>query len=111
MEAKIISISENRQITIPKEYFDKLNLGSKAECFFENDSIIIRPFIRYEKDFSQDILKELVSEGYTGQELLDEFGHRTKEISYAIEKLKEEGEKIASGNIKGVTYKEIFGEE
>ena len=44
-------------------------------------------------DFDTDILKDLVSEGYEGQELIDEFEKLKKKIPQAMDKLSEEAEK------------------
>ncbi len=55
MEAKIINISENRQITIPKKYYDKLGFGNEAECIYKDGTIIIRPLFRNNEDFSEEI--------------------------------------------------------
>lgn len=111
MEAKIISISDNRQITIPKEYYDKLGLGNKAECIYKDGTIIIKPLFRYNEDFSEEILKDLVAEGYEGQILLEEFKQRKENIKFAVDKLKEEGEKIVSGDIEGVSFDDVFPED
>lgn len=37
MELKRIRVSDKRQITIPKSFFEKLNLGEEVECVFDKD--------------------------------------------------------------------------
>ncbi|WEV40863.1 toxin-antitoxin system [Lactobacillus sp. ESL0681] len=44
-------------------------------------------------DFNADILKELVSQNYSGQELIDKFLEKKKAIPQAFDKLSEEGAK------------------
>lgn len=111
MEAKIISISDNRQLTIPKDYYDKLGLGNKAECIYKDGVLLIKPLFRQSEDFSEEILKDLISEGYEGQELIKEFKLRKEMLRLTVDKLKEEGEKIASGDIKGISFDDVFEEE
>lgn len=111
MEAKIISVSGNRQITIPKEYYNRLGLGNKAECEYKDGALIIKPLLKYNEDFSEDILKELVSEGYEGYELIEEFKQRKLKLGEAVERLKEEGEKIATGEKDGATFDDVFSED
>ena len=45
MKTKKISVSEKRQITIPKEFFDTLNIGKEIECSIANNCIIIKPVV------------------------------------------------------------------
>jgi len=42
-EMKIIKVSDKRQITIPKEFFEKLGIGDEAVCEMTDCGIIIRP--------------------------------------------------------------------
>lgn len=42
-EMKIIKVSDKRQITIPKEFFEKLGMGDEAVCELTDGGIIIRP--------------------------------------------------------------------
>jgi len=111
VETKIISISDNRQLTIPKEFFDKSNLGSKAECAYKDGTIIIKPLLKYDDDFTEEILKDLVAEGYEGYSLVEAFKKRRTDLKIAAEKLQEEGRKIASGDIKGVSFEEVFTDD
>ena len=61
MQSKTIKVSEKRQITIPKSFFEKLNLGDEVECFFRKDrqEIVIRS-PRKETEFSEEILADLI---------------------------------------------------
>ncbi len=101
MEIKMIKVSEKRQITIPKIFYQKLNLGSEVECFFDEhrEAILIRPIVR-EDDFSQFILADLIKQGYNGEALLNEFIRMKKKVRPAIEKMIEEADRAAS-QLKG----------
>jgi bifunctional DNA-binding transcriptional regulator/antitoxin component of YhaV-PrlF toxin-antitoxin module len=111
LENKIISVSKKRQITIPLKFYNELNLGNEVECYVENNSLIIKPLIRDTSNFSVEILKDLVSKGYSGSELVKEFEEQSKYIAGSISKLIQEGNDIASGKIEGASYEDIFNDE
>ena len=81
---KVISISKKRQVTIPQKFFEYLNFGNQAECILEEDRIIIRPLSESGSDFSECILKDLIKEGYEGEELLLKFKEMKKKIRPAV---------------------------
>ncbi len=111
MKSKIIRVSKKRQITIPIEFFEKLNLSNEVECSLEDDAIVIRP-LRYRQDeFSVEILKELVSKGYTGDELVKQFEMERTNIKQAVRNMLEEADKIANGSTTAATLKDIFDSE
>lgn len=83
VERKIINVTGKRQITIPLKYFNALGLGKEVECEFAGNAIIIRPF-RNDTGFAAEILKDLVKEGYSGNELVKEFEQRQNDISNAM---------------------------
>ena len=47
--------------------------------------------------FSKEILKELIDEGYSGSELLDEFRIRQAKVRPAVESILQEASKVANG--------------
>jgi len=111
MESKRIKVSEKRQITIPKSFYEKLNLGEEVECIFDKDkgAILIRPSVR-EDDFSEFILADLISQGYTGNDLLNEFKRMKKKVRPAVERMIEEADRAAA-QFKGTgddEMREIF---
>lgn len=84
---KRISVSQKRQITIPKEFYDSLDMGNEVMCEMTDDSIIIRP-IKTEVDFSKEILSDLIREGYeAGDELIKEFTYRKSQVNTALHKM------------------------
>ena len=110
-ERKIINITGKRQITIPQKFYEKLQFGKEIECFLTNDSVVLRPLYNSDDGFAMEILKDLVSQGYSGEELLAEFAEQRRNIAKAIGTLIEEADEIAAGKKKGATTKDIFGEE
>ena len=81
MERKIINVSDRRQ-------------GSSSD-----------------DNFTMEILKDLVSQGYSGNELLIKFAEQRFNIKKAIGILIDEADEIAAGKRKGAATKDIFGEE
>ncbi|MFA7673560.1 MAG: AbrB/MazE/SpoVT family DNA-binding domain-containing protein [Clostridia bacterium] len=111
VERKIIHISGKRQITIPQKFFEALSIGDTAECILNGGSIIIRPFNENAGgEFAEQILKDLIQQGYEGQTLLDRFKETSKKIRPAVEALMLEAEDIAKTG-KGATMHDIFDSE
>lgn len=82
-----VKVSKQRQINIPKAYYDALNLSDEAILEFTGKEIIIRPATNDSMDFSKYILKDLIEQGYEGEELLQEFTRIKDQIPYALESM------------------------
>jgi len=111
LEAKRISISSKRQITIPLKFFEALNLGNEVECFLRNNEIVIRP-VQTSEELSEEILKDLIQQGYQGEELLERFKEMHSKVRPAIEQMIDEA-KEAAKNFKGTgeeQMNEIFAD-
>ena len=111
MERKIINVTGKRQITIPLRFYEKLRLGKEVECLLTEDAVVIRPLSSADDNFTMEILKDLVSLGYSGDDLLDEFAKQRSNIKKGISVLIKEADEIAAGKRTSVTTKDIFGEE
>ena len=111
MERKIINVTGKRQITIPIKFFQKLHFGKEVECFLTEDAVMIRPLSSSDDSFTMEILKDLVSRGYSGNELIERFAEQRVKVKKAVEVLINEADKIAQSECKGTTTKDIFGEE
>ena len=111
MDRKIISVSQKRQITIPLKFFNQLNLESEVECFVQNNSLVIRPIRNDQAEFSVEILKDLIAQGFSGDELVRQFESESRNIKKAIGIMVEESERIASGETPGATFDDVFGKE
>ena len=61
-------------------------------------------------EFAEQILKELIDEGYSGYELLDEFRIRQSKVRPAVEAMLEEAKNVANGNGEYMTYEEFVKE-
>lgn len=112
MEAKRISVSAKRQITIPQKFYEKLGIGNEVECVLRGNELVIRP-VESETEFAEEILKELVFERQlSGPELFEEFKRIKAKVRPAVERMMEEADVIAQTEGSGDDQiKEIFGED
>lgn len=113
LDSKRIPVSPKRQVTIPKKYADQLNITHEVECFVRNGEIVIRP-VRQQTDavFADLILEDLIKQGLSGEQLLEQFRYMQSQIRPAVEQLIEEADKFASTS-KGTgrdKTDELFGE-
>ncbi len=110
MERKIINVTGKRQITIPQKFYNILGMGKEVECELTDNAIILRP-LRNDSGFATEILKDLVAQGYSGNELVAEFEKQQKNIAKAISDISAEADDIAYGRKKGADIDDVFGEE
>lgn len=61
-------------------------------------------------EFAEQILKELIDEGYSGYELLDEFRIRQTKVRPVVEAMLEEAMNVANGNGEYMSYEEFVKE-
>ena len=61
-------------------------------------------------EFAEQILKELIDEGYSGYELFDEFRIRQAKVRSAVEAMLEEAKNVANGNGEYMTREEFVKE-
>jgi bifunctional DNA-binding transcriptional regulator/antitoxin component of YhaV-PrlF toxin-antitoxin module len=111
MERKIISVSIRRQLTIPQKYFEALGFDNEAECILQDGGLFIRPVRGVRSDFSEQILTDLISQGYNGQELLQKFKEYSNAIRPAVSKLINEADTLAESGEGRVPIDELFGTE
>lgn len=111
MDRKIISVSRKRQITIPLQFYNHLGLDSEVECSLEDGAIVIRPLNREPSEFSVEILKDLVSQGYSGNKLIKRFEEESKNIKNAVANMLKEADAIATGEKAVAKFDDIFNSE
>jgi bifunctional DNA-binding transcriptional regulator/antitoxin component of YhaV-PrlF toxin-antitoxin module len=112
MEKKIVSISTKRQITIPQKFFAALDFGTEAEFVLRGKELVLRPVKELSAgEFAEQILAELIAEGYSGAELLTKFKETQRKVRPAIEAMLAQAEDAASGKGKYETYGDVFGSE
>lgn len=112
MERKRVSISAKRQITIPQRFFTSLGFDTEAECMIRGNELVIRP-IKTETggEFAEQILADLIAQGYSGAALLEAFKKEQKKVRPAVEAMLADAEKAANGEIDSASYEDVFGKE
>ena len=110
-EQKRVTISSKRQFTIPQKFFTELGFDREAVCTLGNGMLIIEP-ARPENggEFAEQILSDLIAEGYSGQELLIEFRSRQSKVRPAVEKILKAAKDAANGVGESYSYDDVFGE-
>lgn len=112
MEMKKVSISAKRQITIPQKFFTMLGFDTEAECMVRGNELVIRPAkTNSGGEFAEQILAELIAQGYSGDDLLARFKIAQKEVRPAVEEMLAEAEQVAGSKSEFVTYEDVFGVE
>ena len=108
---EIISITSDRQFTIPEKYFTTLGFRNEAECFFQDGGFFIRPLQNtISGEFAEQIFADLISQGYEGQELLKKFKEKSLAVRPAVKMLIEEADAFAKTGEGYVPMEELFGE-
>lgn len=89
-EKKRINVSVKRQITIPKRFYDKLGVKKEVICELRGDEIILRNVSPAEDD-SGDLLQNLVSRGFEGDRLVQEFQKQKIKSQFVVERVRKSG--------------------
>ena len=111
LDKKRISITSNRQLTIPQKFFTKLGFENEAICSLIDGALVIEPVSHIPSgEFDDLILADLIKEGYEGDNLLTEFKIRRSKIRPAVEKLIEEADNASQEIGEYYTYEDVFGE-
>ena len=108
-QSKRISITSKRQMTIPQVFFTALGFGNEAECMVQDDALVIRP-VRNQSagDFDAQILEDLINQGYSGTELLQEFKKAQANVRPAVAAMMSDAHKAALGEAEYYTAEDIF---
>lgn len=91
-ESRIGKITAKRQITIPKDYYDKLGfVEDNVEIILDNNELRIRKYKKIEEshdDYADLILKSILDEGIQNKdEILKEFRLRMNLLPLAAQDL------------------------
>ena len=111
MQKKRISVSQKRQITIPIDFYNKIGIENEVECYIQNNSIVIRPVIENCGAFDEEILADLIAQGFSGDELLSKFKNARRQIRPAVEKMLDTSRTAAQNPDEHDSYDDVFGLE
>lgn len=110
MESKKVSISSKRQITIPQKFFTLLGFNTEAECIMRGNELILRPVKENTSgEFAEQILADLIRQGYSGEELLEKFKQAQRKVRPAVEAMLAEADRIAESKSGGYSLEDVFG--
>ena len=109
-EQKKVTITSKRQFTIPQKFFTELGFDREAVCTLGDGMLIIEP-AKSENggEFAEQILADLIAEGYSGQNLLSEFKSRQSKVRPAVEKILKTAKDAANGIGEYYSYEDVFG--
>ena len=112
MNRKTIRISEKRQLTIPQKFFEALGFSTEAECILRGNEIVLSP-VREQGggEFAEQILADLIAQGFSGDQLLTEFKKMQKKVRPAVEAMLTQAEQAARGESESSSYEDVFGTE
>ena len=110
--SEIVSITPERQLTIPESFFKALGFNNEAECLFQDGGLFLKPLkSTLGGEFAEFILADLISQGYEGQDLLNKFKEKSTAVRPAVKKLIEEADAFAKTGGGHVPLDELFGED
>ncbi|MBQ9503947.1 MAG: AbrB/MazE/SpoVT family DNA-binding domain-containing protein [Lachnospiraceae bacterium] len=111
-EQKKVTITSKRQFTIPQKFYTELGFDREAVCTLGDGMLIIEP-AKSENggEFAEQILSDLIAEGYSGQELLAEFKSRQSKIRPAVEAMLKSAKDAAQGIGERYSYEDVFGDK
>ena len=91
-EQKRVTITSKRQFTIPQKFYTELGFDRDAVCTMGDGMLVIQPVSHVSGggEFAEQILSDLIAEGFSGQELLDEFKTRQAKVRPAVEAMLED---------------------
>ena len=81
-------------------------------CILRGNEIVLRP-IREQNgsEFAEQILADLIRQGYSGEELLEKFKQTQRKIRPAVEAMLAEADRVAESKSGGYSLEDVFGTE
>ncbi|MED4353592.1 AbrB/MazE/SpoVT family DNA-binding domain-containing protein [Schinkia azotoformans] len=97
LENREITVTGKRQITIPKSFYERLSIDKTLQAFLTPDGIYLKPKQNedesvYDEDI-KSIIKKVMSEGYSSEEMVEEIAYRIKKYNEFIDNRIREFEK------------------
>jgi len=109
---KRVNVSPKRQITIPKEFFDRMDIrNNRVQLCLDGKRMIVEPVDVKEDlfDFTEQIRMRLEKEGFTGKKLAQKLTEQKQLVESAFgQMIKEAQEEYMNGKI--ISHDELFSE-
>jgi bifunctional DNA-binding transcriptional regulator/antitoxin component of YhaV-PrlF toxin-antitoxin module len=113
VEWRRAKVSQNRQVTIPRRFFDEIGIKQEVEFGLQNGYLVVRPVqntSEQDHQFAEFVLRDLVAAGLEGEALVAAFTTRLQSVRPAVESLIEESERAARDYNGEDKTQEIFGD-
>ena len=81
-EGKKVNVSKQRQVTIPKIYFDALGIQEEVTVEMTEEGLLMKPVAKIPDDFAEQLLERMIAQGLSGQELLDQFKEAKNNVGW-----------------------------
>ena len=101
-QSQTVKISSKRQITIPSKFYEAGGFDEYALCTWTENGLLLQPLKVNDEDNSVTILRQLVAEGYEGDELVDKYEEIQNKIVSIKHKLQKAEDDIAEGRVAPV---------
>lgn len=101
-QSQTVKISSKRQITIPSKFYEAGGFDEYALCTWTENGLLLQPLKVNDEDNSVTILRQLVAEGYEGDELVDKYEEIQNKIVSIKHKLQKAEDDIAEGRVGAV---------
>ena len=98
-QSQTVKISSKRQITIPSKFYEAGGFDEYALCTWTENGLLLQPLKVNDEDNSVTILRQLVAEGYEGDELVDKNEEILNKIVSIKHKLQKAEDDIAEGRV------------
>ena len=109
-EKRTVRISSKRQITIPSKVYSEMNFNEYALCTVTDQGLLIQPFNVDDEDISVGILRELVSQGFDGEDLIEQYKLVKRRFYSSMEKAAEiDRTLMQDARNRNISDDELFG--
>lgn len=98
-QSQTVKISSKRQITIPSKFYEAGGFDEYALCTWTENGLLLQPLKVNDEDNSVTILRQLVAEGYEGDELIDKYEEIQNKIVSIKHKLQIAEDDIVEGRV------------
>lgn len=111
MESKKSVFHLNARL-LSSEIFTLLGFNTEAECIMRGNELVLRPVKENTNgEFAEQILADLIRQGYSGEELLEKFKQTQRKIRPAVEAMLAEADRVAESKSGGYSLEDVFGTE
>ena len=109
---KRINVSPKRQITIPKDFYDQMEIhNNRVQIHLDGKRMVVEPVSVKEDlfDFTEQIRSKLEKDGFTGKKLAHKLAEQKQLVEQAFGQLIQEAEEdYRSG--RTVSHEELFSD-